>query len=304
MEREFLAWLRQRLPAHPRFPLGLSDDAALLTPRAGWQLVVTTDMLMEGVDFVSTRHDAQRIGRKSLAVNLSDLAAMGAVPVAAFISLALPPAGSLDLAQDVYEGLLPLAVEFEVCIAGGDTNRWDSGLVISVTALGEVEAGRALMRSGARPGDALLVTGEFGGSILGRHFDFTPRVREARWLVENAPVHAAMDVSDGLTLDLSRLAQASGCGAVIDLASVPISGAAHELAKQRSGLSALDCALGDGEDFELLLAVPEAQVARLLAAWPFPVPLTRIGAFVEPPGLWARDSAGAMVPLIPRGYEH
>src|SRR5205085_12612300 len=119
--------------------------------------------------------------------------------------------------------------EFNCPIAGGDTNSWDGPLVISVTALGEVPRERRWLRSGARLGDAILVTGRFGGSILGRQFDFQPRVWEALWLAENATVHAAMDVSDGLSLDLARLCEASGCGALLDLTSIPIAAAANQL---------------------------------------------------------------------------
>lgn len=305
MEHEFLAWLRDRLPPHPRVPLGFGDDAAILGARPGWRTVVTTDMLMDGVDFVVQEHDPRRIGRKALAVNLSDLAAMGALPLAAFVSLALPRQGGLELAKTLYEGLLALAAEYEILIAGGDTNTWDGPLVISVTALGEVEEGRELTRSGAKPGDAILVTGEFGGSICGKHFDFSPRIREARWLVENAKVQAAMDVSDGLSLDLSRLASASGCGAVLELGHIPVSPAAVILAAERvDGVTALEHALADGEDFELLLAVKPEEAQRLIALQPFATPLTQIGTFVAEPGLWSRTGDGSLQPLPPRGYEH
>jgi thiamine-monophosphate kinase len=200
---------------------------------------------------------------------------------------------------------LPLAAEYEMAIAGGDTNSWNGPLVISVTAVGECQEERELRRSGALPGDAILVTGEFGGSILGKHFDFTPRVHEARWLVEHAEVHAAIDVSDGLSLDLSRLATASGCGALVELDRIPIAPAASDLAQSRDdGVTALDHALGDGEDFELLLAVPPEQAEELARSQPLGVPLTRIGTFVAEPGLWAQQADGKRAPLAPRGYEH
>jgi thiamine-monophosphate kinase len=262
-------------------------------------------MLMDGVDFELRGHEPERVGRKALAVNLSDLAAMAATPIGALVSVALPRQGGEQLAKRLIEGMLPLVTDFDCPIAGGDTNSWDGPLVISITALGEVPPERRWLRSGARPGDAIVVTGKFGGSILGGHFDFTPRVRESLWLGENAEIRAAMDVSDGLSLDLSRICEASGCGAVIDLEKVPIAAAAEELARQEGGgFSALDHALGDGEDFELILAAPAEQAADLIARQPLNVPLTQIGQFIAESGLFSRGENGTLQPLKPRGYEH
>jgi thiamine-monophosphate kinase len=305
MERDFVRWLCQRLPADSRMLVGPGDDAAILRLEAEANVVATTDMLMEGVDFELTRHEPGRIGRKALAVNLSDLAAMAAVPVAALVSLCLPRQGGEELAKQLLEGMLPLAAELDCPIAGGDTNSWDGPLVISVTALGEVPHQRRWRRSGARVGDAIVVTGEFGGSILRKQFDFKPRVREALWLAQNSMVHAAIDVSDGLSLDLSRICEASGCGAVIDLATIPVAGAAEQLAGQLGdGSTALDHALGDGEDFELILAVPADLADELVAKQPLDVPLTRIGTFVTEARLFSAGEGGRHEPLTPRGYEH
>jgi len=304
MERDFIRWLSHRVRSQTSVPVGIGDDAAVLAPsRDG--LVVTTDMLMDGVDFDSRKDDARRIGRKSLAVNLSDLAAMAARPEAAVIALALPRSGGRALGEGIYEGLFPLASEFGVTIVGGDTNSWDGPLVISVTALGRVHSRGPLLRSGARPDDEILVTGMLGGSILGRHFDFTPRVREAIWLHERFTLHAGIDISDGLSLDLARLAEASGCGAVVDLAQVPVSPQAHELASLRAdGVSALDHALGDGEDFELVLAVPPDEAHKILTSPSLPVPITRIGRFTHESGLWKLLDDGSHEPLTPVGFEH
>jgi thiamine-monophosphate kinase len=305
METQFIQWLRSQVPQHPRIPLGIGDDAAVLDLASGRQWVVTTDMLMDGVDFHVGQHDPALIGRKSLAVNLSDLAAMGARPVACFVSVALPRQGGEALARQIYEGLFALARQFDTAIAGGDTNSWDGKLVINVTAVGEIEFGKAWKRSGAQAGDQVLVTGEFGGSILGRHFEFTPRVADAEWLATNAKVNAAIDVSDGLSLDLSRICQESGCGAVLDLEAIPISPLARQLAtKERGERSALEHALCDGEDFELILAVSSEEAERLLAIQPLATRLTRIGQFVTEPGLWSQAADGARAALTPRGYEH
>jgi thiamine-monophosphate kinase len=305
MERDLVRWLCHRLPAHRRLLVGPGDDAAIVRMSADANLVATTDMLMDGTDFELHRDKPERVGRKALAVNLSDLAAMAAAPVAALVSLALPRQGGESLARQFYEGLLPLAAQFDCPIAGGDTNSWDGPMAISVTALGEVPPERRWRRSGARPGDAILVTGEFGGSLCGRHFDFTPRMREALWLAENVTIHAAIDVSDGLSLDLSRLCEASDCGAVLDLKSIPIAAAAAELARQRNdGSTALDHALSDGEDFELILAVPQEPADELLRDQPLDVPLRQIGTFAAEPGLFSVDENGNRNALTPRGYEH
>jgi thiamine-monophosphate kinase len=225
--------------------------------------------------------------------------------VAAFVSVALPRSASLSLAHGLYEGMMSLANNYNMAIAGGDTNSWNGPLCINVMAVGEVPAGKALVRSGAKPGDALVVTGRLGGSILGHHFHFNPRVKEALKLASHYAIHAAMDISDGLSLDVWRMAQESRCGVVLDLAAIPVSSAAEELSQQRAdGQTPLDHALSDGEDFELLLALSPDEAERLLRDQPIGVPLTIIGRFIEQPGLFARDETGVERPLIPRGYEH
>lgn len=305
METEFLTWLAGRLPPHPCLKLGLGDDAAVLDLGNQPQCVATADLITEGVDFRLGETSAERIGRKALAVNLSDMAAMAARPLAAVVALALPRAGALDLAIALYQGILPLAEQFHTAIAGGDTNTWDGPLAIGITLIGQRTDRGVLRRDGARPGDAIVVSGEFGGSILGKHFDFDPRVNEALLLNERYDLHAGMDVSDGLSLDLSRLCRASGCGAVVDLAAIPIAAAARELTRSSGAqASALDRALSDGEDFELLmaLAMPEAQ--RLIEQQPLDVALTIIGEFVPQLGLWQRSPDGECRELIPRGYLH
>jgi thiamine-monophosphate kinase len=305
MELEFVDYLRRRLPAHPLLRLGPGDDAAVLRLGAPGECVVTVDMLTDGVDFELARIDPRRAGRKSLAVNLSDLAAMASRPAAAVIALALPRQGGLELGTALYEGLIPLAEQFDLAIAGGDTNTWDGPLVVSITAIGTPHARGPLLRSGARPGDRILVTGAFGGSILGHHLDFQPRVREALHLHEHYALHAGIDVSDGLSLDLSRMATESKCGAVLDASTIPIADAAHELARQRAdGVSPLDRALTDGEDFELILAVPPDEARRLVADQPLDIPLADIGQFIADPGLWLLDDQQGRRPLAPRGWEH
>jgi thiamine-monophosphate kinase len=306
MERELIRYLRQHLPQRENVLVGPGDDAAVL--RMGGNTVVTTDMLMDGVDFILKDVDPRRVGRKALAVNLSDLAAMAAKPVAAFVSLCLPRSGGEALALELYEGMLPLAEEFECSIAGGDTNSWDGPLVINVTAIGETTAKGSLLRSGAKPGDAIVVTGSFGGSIHGRHLDFTPRVKEAIYLNEHYEIHAATDVSDGLSLDLWHICEESGVGAKLLESHLPIHSTAHHRSPGEFALSPLDRALSDGEDFELVMAVEWESAQQMIAEQPFiKTPLSIIGTFTDTPGMslvYKRDAYPQEIPLTPRGYEH
>ncbi len=306
VESDFIAWLRERVPPHPQLLLGPGDDAAILRLGDRADCVVTVDLLTEGVDFDLQAVSARRVGRKALAVSLSDLAAMAARPVGMVVAIALPRRGGRQLAIELFEGLAEMAGRYDVAVAGGDTNSWDGPLVISVTAIGQTTAAGPLLRSGAKPGHRILVTGAFGGSILGKHLDFEPRVNEALLLADRCRLYAGIDASDGLSLDLSRIATESGCGAAIELDHVPISPAAHELARQQAdGRSALDHALSDGEDFELILAVAPDDAAKLISEQPVaPLQLTDIGEFIAEPGLWQITAAGNREPLEPRGWEH
>ena len=306
LESELISWLEKNLPTGGRLKIALGDDAAVIAA-SSVDAVVTTDMLTDGVDFLLEEVDPQLVGQKALGVNLSDLAAMAARPVAAFVSLVLPRQGTnklttLELAIELYRGMIPLAEKHNIIIAGGDTNTWDGPLAICVTAIGETTARGPLTRSGAKVGDSLLVTGALGGSILGKHFQVEPRVAEALILSERFTLHAGMDISDGLAIDASRLARASGCGIVLDFNAIPISHAAHELSK-RDGCSPLDHALGDGEDFELLLAVPTDVAREILSAQPLAIPITLIGEVIAEIGLW-QQVEGQRLPLEAKGYEH
>jgi len=305
MESELIAHLRRRLPAHPLLRVGPGDDAAVLAMGDVDECVVTVDLLTDGVDFELENVDPRRVGRKLLAVNLSDLAAMAAEPLAGVVALVLPRDGGLELAVALYEGMLPLAEAYNLAVAGGDTNSWDGPLAASVTLIGKVTEHGPLRRDGARPEDRILVTGAFGGSILGRHLDFEPRVREALLLNEKYDLHAGIDVSDGLSIDLAHLAEESDCGAALETAKVPIHDDARRLAEQLAdGASPLDHALGDGEDFELILAVPPEEANRIIADQPLAIPLTDIGCFTSEQGLWQIDNHGTRTNLVPRGWEH
>src|SRR5438552_2798214 len=204
-EFAFIDWLRRRTPADPRVLVGPGDDTAVLAWPADRPCLVTTDMLLEGSCFRLAEAGARRVGRKAMAVNLSDIAAMAGRPVAAVVSVGLPRGAGPALAEDLYVGLRELADAFHTPLAGGDTNSWNGGLVISVTLLGEATERGPVLRSGAKPGDWLLVTGPLGGSLRGKHLDFTPRVTEALALHQHADLHAMIDISDGLAGDVGHI---------------------------------------------------------------------------------------------------
>lgn len=303
-EFDYIAWLRQRTPCHARIPVGPGDDCAVIDTTGGRPMLVTTDMLLEGSHFVLKEAGPRRVGRKAIAVNLSDIAAMGGKPVAAFVSVGLPRQplrGVASLAEELYLGMRELADAFDTSIAGGDTNGWDGGLVISVTLLGEPGPQGPILRRGAKPGDWLLVTGRLGGSLLGKHLDFTPRVREGLALQQHAAIHAMIDISDGLAADAFHLCEESGCGLVLYADTVPISDAAHRMT---DGRSPLEHALCDGEDFELAFAVDRAEGERLVKSQPIPgITLVHVGEFISEKTLLI-EQHGARKPLTLRGFEH
>ncbi|MCA9268072.1 MAG: thiamine-phosphate kinase [Planctomycetales bacterium] len=314
MELEFVDFLKNALPPHPQLRLGVGDDAAVLRLAERADCVVTSDLLAEGTHFTRSEATPEQIGRKALAVNLSDLAAMAARPLAATVSLLLPRREAAPLARSLLAGMLPLAAEFNVAIAGGDTNCWDGPLVVAVTALGESTTECKFRRDAARSGDAVVVSGELGGSRAGKQFDFRPRVNEALRLAAEFDVHAAMDVSDGLLLDLSRICAASRCGAELNLASVPVAAAARAPVAVRSSslgegsLAQLEPhlarALTDGEDFELLLTMPAEEAARLTRDNTFDLRWTVIGRIAAESGLRGVDASDKSIPLAPIGFEH
>jgi len=308
-ENEFVADLLRGLARDRRLEVPAGDDAAVLRPPAQRRTVVTVDMLMEGVDFVlgpDCRPEA--VGHKALAVSLSDLAAMGSRPEAAVVAVALPRRGGDALGHALQSGLARAAASYDVALAGGDTNSWDGPLVISTTLLGSVPPGAGWRRDGARPGDLLVATGAFGGSILGRHLAVTPRCREAAAIAGAYAVHAAIDTSDGLSLDLARMMDASNAAAVLDLDAVPIHpDASRAAARPGDDRTPLEHALGDGEDFELVLAMPPSEARRLVAEGGRPrldTPLSIIGEVIAGKGLFAESRTGGRRPLVPRGYQH
>ena len=334
-ELDFVEWLRGQRNSEfsgpvgkPTVSLGIGDDMAVLeTPSGKW--LMSSDMLLDGVHFDAKSQPLAKIGRKAVACCLSDCAAMAVRPVAITVSLAIPKSQSLDQTKKLMDGMWAMADEFETQIVGGDTTRWDNQLVIDVAIFAQpYDRIEPVTRSGARVGDTLYVTGQLGGrgnsefrlakpacwiqkselSTPG-HLTFTPRVREARTLAEKlgARLHAMIDISDGLSLDLWRICRASGVGATLSQRELePVISDAAKKAAEADGRSALEHALNDGEDFELLLAVeggktPGAPGLGEIVDVSFPV--YRIGEITDG-DLLLKDVDGRCKPLDPKGYVH
>lgn len=243
---------RRFKPKDQAVVVGIGDDAAAVKGPKGARLLYTCDMLIESVHF-KKNEDPRKIGYKAMAVSVSDIAAMGGIPKYALVSVGLPKKGVDRIARGLFEGIGRCARKFHVDVIGGDTNR-SPRLVIDVFMAGVVEKDRMVLRSTAKPGDFIFVSGPLGGSFRGKHLDFIPRLKEARFLVENFKVTSMIDLSDGLGMDLNRLAQASGVGALVFENRIPRS----------KGVASTKAALFDGEDFELLFTLSKTDALELL----------------------------------------
>jgi thiamine-monophosphate kinase len=302
-EFALIEWIRAQARYHPTVPVGIGDDCAWIRPAGDEGLLVTTDMIMDGRHFRLEECGAEAAGYKAICVNLSDIAAMAGRPLAAFVSVALPRDAAREVAEGLLNGMRPLLSRFNVALAGGDTNAWDGPLVVSVTLLGEPVPPGPVLRSGAETGDAILVTGPLGGSRLGRHQAPIPRIDEAIAIHRQARIKAMIDISDGLSSDLSHILEESGgLGATLVAEVIPVHPAASWLADE-DGVSALSHALDDGEDFELCLAVSEEDAASLLARPPEGVELHRVGTVEREPGLFLVEG-GRRVAIRPGGFDH
>ncbi|WP_145369162.1 thiamine-phosphate kinase [Maioricimonas rarisocia] len=300
-ELELIEWIRQRTPSHQQMPIGLGDDTALVRCGDGTTLV-TTDTLTEGRHFTVPPATPAEIGRKALAVNLSDIAAMAGQPTFAFITLVLPQQRGLSFARELMDGLIATAEEFSVVVAGGDTNVWDGPLVIGVTLMGEPTGSGPVQRSGAVPGDWIMVTGRLGGSLpSGRHLTFTPRVVEAQTLHAACELHAMIDLSDGISTDLGHILDESKIGATIRAAHVPVS---PSVPQDLPAEERVQHALNDGEDFELLFTVSPEVGASLLASPPLALPISHIGEITTDSERQLQLPDGRLVPLQAGGWEH
>jgi len=300
-ERHLIAAIRRWLgAASPPPPAGIGDDCAVVPPASRPRLL-TTDPVVYGRHFDDTV-PPRAVGAMLLKRNLSDLAAMGARPTAAVVSLALDSRVRTRWLEEFYRGLAAAARRFRVPVVGGDVAQADGVLGAFLTLLGTAAGPRVLLRTGARPGDWIYVTGALGGSRLGHHWRFTPRLAEGAWLARRRDVRAMMDISDGLAKDLRDLTPPRARPALA-AAAIPVSPAARAWAR-RTGRPPLHHALSDGEDYELVFAVAHrADRAALARAWHRAFPRTRltcIGRFVPADRL----PAGALNLDAFRGYEH
>ena len=308
-EFELIARLTKTLPTNETVMTGAGDDCAVLDLGGPENLILfKTDAVVEGIHF-TRETPPDRIGRKALARCLSDIAAMAGTPTAALVTIALPENFDAEFVGKIYDGLNALAEKFHVAVVGGETTTNPERILISIALLGTVPRGKQILRSGAKIGDAIFVTGELGGSRAGKHLDFEPRLDEARWLAQHFSIHAMLDLSDGLGGDLRHILHASKVGAEILKSAIPVSRAA-KVGSSRcvvpTAKSPVLAALTDGEDFELLFTVASKSAVRLLDAWKKKFPklkLSCIGKIVAGDGIVIRDKHGAH-PLNAQGYAH
>ncbi|MBV9492408.1 MAG: thiamine-phosphate kinase [Verrucomicrobia bacterium] len=282
-EDRAVSLLTKALPHDDAHVLVRAGDDCAVVRHGAELLLLKTDCVVEEVHFTRTASPAA-VGWKALCRAISDVAAMGGRPADGLITLAVPGSLSLSWVRRLYTGLRRAAVTYGVNLVGGETARSPSGIFISVALTGLLPTGRYVTRAGGQPGDWVFVTGRLGGSLAGHHLRFRPRVEEAIWLTQNFSIHAMMDLSDGLTRDLPRMARASGVGFRIDRAALPLN----------RGCT-VDQGLGDGEDYELLFTVAGEEGARVAAAWPeaFPkVRLSRVGELTQARGHAERASGG------------
>lgn len=305
---------RKRFQGSGTILQGIGDDCAVLRLAAGSDCLVTTDFTLEGIHFRRDWHPAESVGHRCLARGLSDIAAMGGEPVAAFLSLALPGDLPQDWVARFARGLIRLGDRYGAKLAGGDTAQSPNGILADIIVVGSARKGKSVLRSGARPGDRIYVSGALGGSAAAvvqmreqptkklnprdypRHFYPAPRIELGRTLREKGLATAMIDTSDGLSTDLAHICEESSVGAEISAALIP---------RARVGKPArevgLYLALHGGEDYELLFtARPGKRVPRQIAG----VAITQIGQIVRGRRILLKDENGASIELTPRGWEH
>lgn len=313
--------LHQQIPASI---IGIGDDCALLPLETNRSLLVTTDMLVENIHFLRNKISPRELGYKSLAVNLSDIAAMGGIPHSAYISLAIPPDVSVEWLDEFYTGIRDLAHEHTVFILGGDTTKSPNILVINFTVLGFVSSTHVKLRSTAKVGDCICVTDYLGDSgaglkvllsdlpqndttqyVIQRHLVPRPHLREGQWLAEQTAVHAMMDVSDGIDSDIRRIMEQSHCGARIELDALPLSRQLTELAATYHW-NAEEIALTGGEDYCLLVTVDTNAYEKVSQEFfdVFGRPLFRIGTIQEQSYGLQYFKNNTKVTLSSHGYDH
>ena len=287
-EDRLLGQLLPHLPLGKTVVAGAGDDCAVTEFSSGRNfLVLKTDCIVEGVHFLS-RADPVDVGWKAMMRPLSDFAATSALPRFALITLIASKQTEVEWVRKLYRGIRRAAKQFDVSIVGGETSSSPGPIAISVSVAGFVERNRWLSRRGGKVGDDLFVTGQLGGAIKRKHLQFVPRIVESRWLTKNFSIHAMMDVSDGLGVDLPRLARASKVGFTIEMENLPLTPGAK-----------IGDAISEGEDYELLFAISPRHSRRLQRAWKRKFPklaLTRIGQLSQTSNI--KDQT------LPGGYVH
>jgi thiamine-monophosphate kinase len=308
-EKSLIERIRRRARGGSAVVAGIGDDCAVLRVPAGHELLVTTDFTLENVHFRREWHPPEVVGWRCLTRGLSDIAAMGGEPRAAFLSLALERAVPQKWVDRFLGGLLEAADEFQVPLAGGDTAQSAGGIQADIVVVGSVPKGKAVLRSGARPGDQIYVTGELGGSAAAisrlregkvraadyeRHFHPMARVEAGQWLRRRGLASAMIDMSDGLSTDLEHICEESGVGAVIEAGAIPREQVGRPVRKV-----ALDLALHGGEDYELLFTSARRVPAKVAG-----VPVTRIGQITRGRGVVLIGEDKRRRRLAARGWEH
>ena len=292
-EFDFINWIQSQARPTDFVQLPQGDDLAVLKWNADDQLLVGVDQVLDGVHFDSKIHSPQQIGRKVVNRNFSDCAAMACLPAALVASAGLPAGAGVEYTKSISPGTREAADAFNCPIVGGDTGSWPGRLVLSVTVLGRSAGITPISRKGAKPGDFIYVTGPLGGSILGRHMEFQPRIELARELARTGRISAMMDISDGLSRDLQHICRQSHVGAIVEADGIPI----HEDARALSAKDErppIDHAVHDGEDHELLFTSAE----------PIDHPsAVCIGKTTADPAILIRRD-GILSPLEPLGWQH
>jgi len=289
----------QRTLDKSQFPIAIGDDMAEVALADGVTVLITTDMLMEGVHFELDSASLRQVGYKAMAVNLSDCAAMATVPAGAVATVGLPEGYGEKQLKELYEGLCEAGDKYNCPVIGGDICRYkkDGSLVVNVTMLSRRAGHSPVRRDGAREGDAICVTGHLGGGAA-KHLVFEPRVSEAIRIARMVKLHSMIDISDGLSVDLRRICEKSGVGAIIEADSIPISQAANDKDKP------LEAALNDGEDFELLFTLAESEYENLAEKWHCGVLVTKIGTTTKDKTVMIRYKNGDTEQLQAKGYDH
>ncbi len=303
-EFSFIQWIRERQKRRRDVILGIGDDCAAINVSSDRLCLITTDMLVDGTHFDLKRCAVWDVGRKAIACSISDVAAMGCQATVAVVSICFPNHTTERFARELYKGIWSIADKYNIEIVGGDIISGDSPLCISVTMLGKDDGLKPVLRSGAKAGDMILVTGTLGGSLLGKHLRFEPRLKEGLVLNKNFTIHAMIDISDGLTADLNHILEESRVGAILYEDQIPVSEAAAKMGG-KSGNTPLYHALSDGEDYELLFTLSKGQANKVVKSPLFERgTFSCIGEIIKGHGIQMKFLDGKIHRVKPRGYEH